>query len=178
VSATTLHHEHDDHGHAPGFVQRWLFSTNHKDIGSLYLMFAVFAGVVGGALSMIMRAQLLHPHNDIVTSGQEWNTIVTAHGLVMIFFTVMPALIGGFGNWFIPLMIGAPDMAFPRLNNISFWLLPPAFVLIMIGLSWANPAPAGHFIRPCRRRRMNSESAWTVPCSRSISPVRHRCSVR
>ncbi|HLD10214.1 MAG TPA: cbb3-type cytochrome c oxidase subunit I, partial [Methylophilaceae bacterium] len=145
MSTTTATHHDGHHGHAdpghPTGIMRWVASTNHKDIGTMYLWFSFTMFLFAGAMAMGIRAELFQPGLQFV-QPETFNRLTTLHGLIMIFGAIMPAFVG-FANWQVPLMIGAPDMAFPRLNNMSFWLLIPAALLLITSIFVPGGAVSG-----------------------------------
>jgi len=177
MSSTTIDHGHDhshdahdhDHHDQPHGWRRWLLATNHKDIGTLYLWFSFTMFFLGGILALMIRVELFQPGLQFF-NPEFFNQLTTMHGLMMVFGAIMPAFVG-FANWMIPLQIGAPDMAFARMNNFSFWLLPPAALLLAASFL----RPAGPSMRRCRRKWA---WAWTWVFSPCISWVRRRSWVR
>ena len=148
---TAVDQHHDDHDHKPAFFERWFFSTNHKDIGTLYLLFSFVMVIVGAAMSVGIRAELSEPGLQFL-KPEVFNQLTTMHALVMIFGAIMPAFVG-LANWMVPLQIGAPDMALPRMNNWSFWIMPFAFSLLLLTFFMPGGAPAGGCRRSRRRAR-------------------------
>ncbi|MFY8123321.1 MAG: cbb3-type cytochrome c oxidase subunit I, partial [Silanimonas sp.] len=157
---------HDDHGHQQSFFQRWFMSTNHKDIGTLYLVFSLVMFLVGGSMALVIRAELFQPGLQLVDPSF-FNQMTTMHALVMIFGAVMPAFVG-LANWMIPLMVGAPDMALPRMNNWSFWIMPFAFALLLMPLALqafgiGSGSPAGGWtLYPPLSLQGGSNVAFTI----------------
>jgi len=163
------HDHHDDHGPAKG-IMRWLTTTNHKDIGTMYLVFSLIMFFIGGAMALVIRAELFMPGMQLV-DPQFFNTMTTVHALIMVFGAVMPATVG-LANWMIPLQIGAPDMALPRMNNFSFWLLVAAFSLLILSLFMPGGGPAAGWMRSRLRSSRSTSRAPRRSWARSTSSSR------
>ena len=164
MTTAVADHHHDE---VPKGITRWLFTTNHKDIGTLYLWFSFIMFLVGGAMALVIRAELFQPGLQVV-DPHFYNQMVTVHALIMIFGAIMPGFVG-FANWMIPMMIGAPDMALPRMNNWSFWLLPFATSLLILSLFVIDRVLV-------KKRRCNIIETWWLLLTLSTDARLHKCS--